>query len=72
MKTKPQTTRTQLHPPQGELLTIKELACILKRSVHYIYAMRKRGYSMPGDRGTLLSALEWLEANPNPARRNLE
>jgi hypothetical protein len=52
-----------------ELLTVKELASVLKRAPGYVYAMRARGFSMPGNRTTVEIALRWLEANPHPRRR---
>jgi hypothetical protein len=52
-----------------ELLSIKELAQKLKRSVRYVLAMRRRGFRMPGDRTTLTSAIDWLDKNPRPSRR---
>jgi hypothetical protein len=52
-----------------ELLTSKELAAALKRSLDYVYAMRKAGFPMPGKRATLAAALTWLADNPNPTRK---
>lgn len=52
-----------------ELLTPKELAAALKRSLDYVYAMRKAGFPMPGKRATLADALVWLSDNPNPTRK---
>lgn len=51
-----------------ELLTPKELAGALKRNVSYVYAMRARGFSMPGNRGTLADALAWLTSHPQPRK----
>jgi|GEM_PF-6806455 len=51
-----------------ELLTPKELAGMLKRNVSYVYAMRVRGFAMPGGRATLVDALSWLNSNPNPRK----
>jgi hypothetical protein len=53
-------------PPLDELLTIQELADALKRSRRYVSAMRSAGFKMPGDRGTLRSALAWLDSHPVP------
>lgn len=53
----------------SELLTSKELAAQLKRSLDYVYAMRKAGFPMPGERATLADALAWLSDNPSPTRR---
>ena len=50
----------------NELLTSKELAAQLKRSIDYVYAMRKGGFPMPGKRATLAAALVWLADNPSP------
>lgn len=52
-----------------ELLTSKELAAQLKRSIDYVYAMRKAGFPMPGKRATLADALAWLSDNPSPTGR---
>lgn len=52
-----------------ELLDCKELACALKRSVRYVYAMRQRGFKMPGNRTTITAALDWLGSNPPPTRK---
>lgn len=51
------------------LLTCKELAMRLRRSVTYVYAMRKAGFLMPADRATLSRALGWLARNPRPRKR---
>lgn len=51
---------------QTELLTTKELAAMLKRAPSYVYAMRARGFPMPGDRATLREALAWLTKHPQP------
>lgn len=50
----------------SRLLTAKELASELNRSVHYIYQMRRRGFRMIGGRATLESAMKWLDKNPKP------
>lgn len=49
-----------------ELLTSKELAYALKRSVTYVYAMRAQGFIMPGGRATLREAQSFLARNPAP------
>lgn len=49
-----------------ELFTVKELAQILKRHPDYVYAMRQKGFAMPGGRATLDAALRWLLTNPAP------
>jgi hypothetical protein len=53
-----------------DLLTSKELAAALKRSLDYVYAMRKRGFPMPGERATLAAALVWLSDNPSPTAKS--
>ncbi len=50
-----------------ELLTCKELAVLLKRHLSYVYAMRRAGFTMPGNTATLAEAREWLRHN-KPAR----
>lgn len=52
-----------------ELLTCKELAERLRRAPSYIYAMRARGFAMPGGRATLAEARAWLIRNPAPKSR---
>lgn len=51
---------------QTELLTTKELAAYLKRAPSYVYAMKARGFPMPGNRATLTDALRWLARHPQP------
>ena len=51
------------------LLYPKELAEALRRSESYVYAMRARGFQMPGGTATLAEAKAWLTANPQPRRR---
>jgi len=41
----------------------------MNRSVTYVYAMRKAGFEMAGDRATLPQAIDWLSDHPN-FRRN--
>jgi len=48
------------------LLTAKELAFELRRSVRYVREMKRRGFLMPGGRSTVSSALVWLIRNPPP------
>lgn len=52
-----------------ELFSPKELAARLKRPVSYVYAMKKRGFDLPGGRATLRSAIDWLRINPNPRKQ---
>jgi len=54
----------------GRLLSIKELASELGRERTYVWAMKCRGFKMPGGRATLLDALAWLEKHPTPRSRN--
>lgn len=49
-----------------ELLTCKELADALRRNVSFVWAMRRRGFRMPGGAATLDEARQWLQANPRP------
>lgn len=49
-----------------KLLSVKELAAELGRSTKYVRQMKKRGFKMPGKRGTVDSALKWLDSNPPP------
>jgi hypothetical protein len=51
---------------QTDLLTTKELAAMLKRAPSYVYAMKARGFPMPGGRGRLTEALAWLTRHPQP------
>ena len=51
---------------QAELHTVKELAGLLKRATSYVYAMRAKGFEMPGGRATLQQAVDWLRENPHP------
>lgn len=41
---------------------------MLKRAPSYVYAMRARGFPMPGGRATLRQAIEWLKINPQPRK----
>lgn len=51
---------------QTELLRPKELAARLRRATSYVYAMKARGFPMPGGTATLEEAREWLRKNPQP------
>ena len=51
--------------PQSTLLSVKELATILKRSTAYVYAMKKAGFKMLHNRTTLQEAKIWLADNPD-------
>lgn len=57
------------HTEGSELLTPKELAARLRKHVSYIYAMKRRGFPMPGKVATIVAALLWLEKHPDPRRR---
>lgn len=49
----------------NELLTIAELAKLLKRSKAYIYLAKKSGMPFIANRITLTDALSWLKSNPD-------
>ena len=51
---------------EGELLTTKQLARMLKRHPNYVYAMRALGFPMPGGTATVDEAREWLRKHPRP------
>lgn len=51
--------------PAVELLTQKALAAKLGVSTDWIRAMRRQGFPMPGGRGFLSDAVEWLRGNPS-------
>jgi hypothetical protein len=55
--------------PREVLLSVKEIASRLNRSLNYVYAMKKRGFLMPGGRATLSEATAWLTRNPGPRSR---
>jgi hypothetical protein len=48
-----------------ELLSVKELADRLKYTPRYVYAMRRDGFEMPGNRASVQMALDWLRENPD-------
>lgn len=52
-----------------DLLTACELAGRLRRSVKYVYAMKKNGFLMPGGLATVNQALAFLARNPAPTSR---
>jgi len=39
---------------------------MLKRAPSYVYAMKARGFPMPGGRARLTEALAWLTRHPQP------
>ena len=51
------------------LLTPKELAAALGRARTYVYAMKRAGFSMPGNRATVDEARSFLARNPPPRSR---
>lgn len=51
------------------LLSCKELATALNRSMPYIYQMKKRGFRIRSGRATLTAALNWLEKHPCPTSK---
>jgi hypothetical protein len=55
-------------PGNEELLTAKELAIRLKKSRTYVYAMKARGFRMPGGVSTIGAALVWLTRHPKPRK----
>jgi hypothetical protein len=57
-------------PPEEELLDCKTLAERLNRNRSYIYAMRRQGFPMPGERATLAEARRWLATHPEPRSRD--
>jgi hypothetical protein len=59
--------------PGGDvLLSPKQLAAELGRDVSYIYAMKKRGFALPGGLSTVNNCLLWLSKNPPPRSRSPE
>lgn len=52
------------------LLAPKELAAELGRHRSFVFAMKKAGFPMPGNRATLAEALAWLERHPHPRQRD--
>lgn len=61
-------TAPRQKPPEtvGKLLSPKELADALSRSRTYVFAMKRAGFPMQGNRATLAEARAWLALNPNP------
>jgi hypothetical protein len=53
-----------------ELLDSKGIAQRLRRSVWYVYAMRKRGFMMVGGRATMADAIEFLRVHPAPTGKH--
>jgi len=55
-----------------KLLTASELAYELRRSLKYVYAMRRRGFLMPGGTATVSEARAWLVRNPAPTAKRVD
>lgn len=55
---------------KAPMLTTKELAGQLRKHPSYVYAMRARGFRMPGDVATVPEARRWLQRNPHPRSRS--
>jgi hypothetical protein len=51
-----------------QLLTSKELAAELRKSIRFVRYMRAQGFAMPGNIATLREARQWLLTNPAPTR----
>lgn len=51
------------------MLQCKELAFALRRHVSFVYAMRWRGFQMPGGVASVAMAQAWLVRNPPPKSR---
>lgn len=49
-----------------KIISKKELASALQRSLPYVQAMQKRGFQIKSGRTTLNKALLWLERHPKP------
>jgi len=52
-----------------KLLPPGELADALRKSVKYVYAMKARGFLMPGGVASVAEARAWLVRNPSPTAR---
>jgi DNA-binding CsgD family transcriptional regulator len=53
-----------------KLLSIKEIADRLGRSESYIFAMKRNGFKMTGNRATLTEARSFLLICPKPRAKN--
>ena len=51
-----------------KLLAPKEMADKLGRDVSYVFAMKRRGFQMPGNRGYLSEARNFLLKCPKPRK----
>lgn len=53
----------------NELHDAKTLAIRLKRHSSFVYAMKQRGFKMPGGRASVNQALRWLSNHIAPKSR---
>lgn len=53
-------------PIEQRQCSAKELASMMGRHITYVYAMKARGFLMPGGRASLSEARGWLVRNPAP------
>src|SRR5262245_61545918 len=60
---------TILYSIEMTLLSTKELALTLHRSVRFIWYMRERGFEMVAGRATISDAIAFLKSNPHPCRK---
>lgn len=51
------------------LLTVKELANVLRKHPSYVYAMTGQGFKMPGGTATIEEARAWLARHPHPRKK---
>lgn len=49
-----------------KLLSVCELAAALGRSESYVWAMRRKGFNMPGGKATVNEARAFLQRCPHP------
>lgn len=49
-----------------DLLSVKELASAIGRNRTYVFAMKRKGFSMPGNRASIRQAISFLVRNPAP------
>lgn len=57
-------------PYDHQLMTRKELALALRRSVRFVDYMKAKGFMMPGGMATVAEARAWLARNPAPSPRS--
>jgi len=53
-----------------KLLSVKELAAEMGRDRTYVWAMKRRGFEMPGGRATVAEARSFLARNPKPRSKD--